>query len=54
MSDGIFIMIAIIGMLIAIWGAIKLPRNADGMSRSLRDVYLGSRIRRYIKDKFLK
>jgi len=48
--NNIYIYIAIVGMGIAIWGAIKLPKNADG----LRDVYLGSRIRRYIKDKFLK
>ena len=54
MSSGIFIMLAIIGMGIAIWGAIKLPKNADGFNKELRDAYLGSRIRRYIKDKFLK
>jgi|14BtaG_2_1085337.scaffolds.fasta_scaffold183893_2 hypothetical protein len=54
MSSGIFIMIAIIGMLIAIWGSIKLPRNANDMSRSLRDSYMDSWVRRYIKDKFLK
>ena len=52
--NNIYLYIAIIGMGIAIWGAIKLPKNADGLNRSLRDSYLGSRVRRYIKDKFLK
>ena len=54
MSDWIFIMIAIVGMLIAIWGAIKLPRNADGMSRTVRDSYMNSWIGKIIRDKFLK
>ena len=50
MSSGIFIMIAIIGMLVAVWGALKLPRNANGVGQSLRDSYIGS----WIRDKFIK
>ena len=48
--EGIFIMIAIIGMLVAVWGALKLPRNANGVGQSLRDSYIGS----WIRDKFIK
>ena len=54
----LFISIAIIGLVIALWYTIKITRDGDKdmriLNRKLRDSYMDKIIRKIIKDKFLK
>lgn len=50
----IFILIGVVGIVVAVWGVIKLPKDITYLNKGLRDSYMGGIIRKYIRDHFLK
>ena len=56
--DGIILFIAVAGTLLAVCALFMIhrdgDRNIDILNRKLRDSYMDSTIRKYIKDNFLK